>query len=978
MKHELNTCSKAWRHIFETRAYPQTCTQIQMLPPDRNEQGFSHLDPDISHQQFKRRRQFKDLVNGKSRKQSKVAKASRVARAVVLSGRGTIEDELQLENEVQAVDGYRFPEAGLEDDLEWMLAGSPVHDEDYWATQQSSKPAVASLTLPVRYISAAEGYGGSFQVHFVCLERRDVMPVAVVVFLAGLLTRKVMFACTSVHCKHSKGNVATFHGIDSMDNAVAPLCEHAQAIGEKILEVHGVALNHKNVKEQLFTALDVPGHDVMGIYIADTDFQGRGRPMLFVDDSYQMEQVFFWNGKLWCHDCRKGGRTPCRHVRHANEMVGLTSWTVVLRRMESEGAGKLEIDRNVNEARLMARQLAVEQEYKSQYLLSRQLVQFSNADYARAMEKRATGLLEWMAKSYKYSKTRDRYQVYPEPRRCISCEARLKYSSVSGQSYYCGQIMLPIEVYTGCCHSATCQKAGTVISYEGADDHMVNYGNRLLLPLELTEEYLRLYATSALSVSAWWEDKCNSYLRGNMLRGLSMSLEKLLSRRGQVSTAIAGTAELLDLARVYKCGCRTPTTISMDGIVLSTTRIAMPKYVKPWQLEGVEKSRATFAHERQLAPLQGSELKLLAEICNRSTGAALEGVKSAARHTRNAGLLVLLLLAIEKHDRDGKCCISSGLSGIASFLRASIAPVTSLIPYDYWSDVEAVSIGEQPSAAASMRELSVNATQMHKLCVELQKVSQDRRHPVWRAFKRFLGELMRCKKAIFAVDEESLYQELTEDEQKQLYATLPRKHPSQDDLSELWSTGSYFPGFPIVRRLKHVQINPNMARVCHKEQVMDAGCMPGVLLFYCVDHQCCIGFVVLDGGESPRVVYEVIMSRFKTLPQNVIYDNGCNLSQYILNRTPWIFRRTQVFVDAFHYHSHNNCASCFSTDQSPMLSEKWNTSLFEQRNARLTKLKETAPLMRSRVFMALLRVAVAKANYKYKFKEMRKQKHSLS
>jgi CxC4 like cysteine cluster associated with KDZ transposases len=740
------------------------------------------------------------------------------------------------------------------------------------------------------------------------------------------------------------------------------------------LQVHGVTIDRNNLQKQLFQEINTPATETLSTYVATEDFGERGRPMLFVDDSYQMEQVYFWSGKLWCHECRKGGRNPCRHVRHAKEVAESSCWSNILKRLEVEGAEKVVHDCELNAARAMARKAAVEDDFMQDYIVSRAAVKFSGASYARETEKRAMGLQRWLDKVFQYDRLRQRHQVYPEQVFCEYCKEPLSMQQTSGQSLYCGHILIPVDVYYGQCEKQCKRSLNKKISFKGDILHLANYGNRILMPLELCEEYLRLYAASALTVSAWWDDKANSYLRGVMQRQLGLSLQQVISRRGQISTAMAGIAELVDLASAFKCKCECLTTISMDGIVLSTMRIAMPKFTKPWQMEGNERSRSSYRHERQLPPLEQVERVVLAALCKKQDGSPPVNVKEVARSTLNYGLKLLLLLATYKSNEKGNCYISSGMKTIANFLQATVAPVTSLVPYDYWEDVEGVLGVSGEQVNKHMRELAVNAPHVHKLCIEITKITTDRQHRLWQAYSQFVQQMLECKCRVFAADEDGLYEDLDADQQRQIYEEMPRKHPTSRGLTELWSTGYYFPKFPIVRRVKEVLLNRNERVQCHKEAAMDAGCMPGVLLFYCVEHQCCIGFVVLEGGESPRIVHEVLLTRFKTLPQNVIYDNGCNLSEYIINRTPYLFRRTQVFVDAFHYYSHSNCARCFSTNESPMLSEHWNTSLFEQRNARLTKLKETAPLMRARVFMAMLRIAVAKGNMTYMRKEKEREK----
>ena len=75
--------------------------------------------------------------------------------------------------------------------------------------------------------------------------------------------------------------------------------------------------------------------------------------------------------------------------------------------------------------------------------------------------------------------------------------------------------------------------------------------------------------------------------------------------------------------------------------------------------------------------------------------------------------------------------------------------------------------------------------------------------------------------------------------------------------------------------------------------------------------------------ESPNIPFTVLFTRFiegnhlvcrfKTThvqisfivaPEVVIYDNGCNLHNYILNREPHFFRKTQFLIDRFHWPNH--------------------------------------------------------------------------
>jgi hypothetical protein len=183
------------------------------------------------------------------------------------------------------------------------------------------------------------------------------------------------------------------------------------------------------------------------------------------------------------------------------------------------------------------------------------------------------------------------------------------------------------------------------------------------------------------------------------------------------------------------------------------------------------------------------------------------------------------------------------------------------------------------------------------------------------------------------------------------------------DLEELWATGCYFPGHPVTRKMSHINLTREpQSELCSKHANPGGALAPGVVQFLCVEHKQCIGFVVLDAPESPRMVYEVLMTRFSQNSCIVLYDNACNLLEYILNRDPHPLRNMSFFVDGFHYASHKNCTPGFNTQQYPALLKQYNTSLVEQKNAKIARFKQTNPSKKYRTMVAGLRFAIALMN----------------
>jgi hypothetical protein len=69
----------------------------------------------------------------------------------------------------------------------------------------------------------------------------------------------------------------------------------------------------------------------------------------------------------------------------------------------------------------------------------------------------------------------------------------------------------------------------------------------------------------------------------------------------------------------------------------------------------------------------------------------------------------------------------------------------------------------------------------------------------------------------------------------------------------------------------------------------------GIMTFLCI-HGFCYGFHIIKGGESPNDVFTVIITRTKGL-KIIIYDNGCKIYEYFLNRMPGWLKKLIILID---------------------------------------------------------------------------------
>ena len=175
-------------------------------------------------------------------------------------------------------------------------------------------------------------------------------------------------------------------------------------------------------------------------------------------------------------------------------------------------------------------------------------------------------------------------------------------------------------------------------------------------------------------------------------------------------------------------------------------------------------------------------------------------------------------------------------------------------------------------------------------------------------------------------------------------------------------TGVYAPHFPIIKTVPFVPLSgPEVSRPCAKHAKGNTHLGPGVILLWCVEHRCCIGFSVMTKAESPRTLYELLATRFRTPPPIVIYDNACNVCAYAMNRNPALFRDTHFLSDALHFPAHVNCAPTFDSARFRHLFTGASV-IHEQKNRDLAKLKKNAPHMLYVTFAALLAWAISRLN----------------
>ncbi|KAI9140582.1 hypothetical protein BKA69DRAFT_1029440, partial [Paraphysoderma sedebokerense] len=135
----------------------------------------------------------------------------------------------------------------------------------------------------------------------------------------------------------------------------------------------------------------------------------------------------------------------------------------------------------------------------------------------------------------------------------------------------------------------------------------------------------------------------------------------------------------------------------------------------------------------------------------------------------------------------------------------------------------------------------------------------------------------------------------------------------------------------------------------------------GTLTVFCAEHRICLGAYVLHEKESQATAFEFLYTRCSQAPKYVVYDNACNVQEYVLNREPAFFKNTMFLVDGLHFQDHINCSAAFDCRLYSCMWRKTSV-LAEQKNVKFRPLRKIAPFCNKRTFFTLLRFFVHMIN----------------
>jgi hypothetical protein len=399
---------------------------------------------------------------------------------------------------------------------------------------------------------------------------------------------------------------------------------------------------------------------------------------------------------------------------------------------------------------------------------------------------------------------------------------------------------------------------------------------------------------------------------------------------------ITGFLKLIDYPPDhFKC-CENPQVVCIDGIVLSADRrtVRTRDLKSPWLL-GVWGANRRFStrRSRSLWPLDAEFKDLIKSYVNSQMGISEQDLivlEEQATLSNSKCITNFFRVCSERPDSFHYKC-PKPLRSFFECIYKLIAPTSAILPCTVWdtaaaiiqrSDVSEEDVGQFNNYAPASSGLIIfiaAATGPHKECGLV-------------LLKYLLQKSMDCFRTS-GQGESPIIDHVNDS------TTNARQ--------EVAETGVYFPGKPVIRSIYKISFEKEKEGSCNKEYY------PGTLLFWCAEHKKCLGFYILTSPESLFQVYSIIVTRFPQAPSVIIYDNGCNLDDYIMNRSPQHFANTIIISDGFHWCNHKNCGCMYNSNLYISL-RNINSVLHEQKNSCLDKLKPISIHMRYDSFYELL------------------------
>lgn len=493
-----------------------------------------------------------------------------------------------------------------------------------------------------------------------------------------------------------------------------------------------------------------------------------------------------------------------------------------------------------------------------------------------------------------------------EKSRC--CDVDCDYIKAKTQSNYTEMFSLHGYALLEPIQSSVCRICHTRYDFDGRSLGLLNYGNRFLFTVELILDLLEFKAISGTPTYSYWQARSNTMLKAWTREETAAMKKSWMNMSGRVNGIMTAYLSLVDYPSNHFQCCKDPEVVCIDGIVLSVESRRI-NTTTPWVDSHALRTRFTKKEDRSIVVLSAQQKQILKDFIR--IGTQLEDLELLASEIGSpVGDFILCNIISDRRNPQVLQCPPL-LKRFYQSLYKWISPACSIAPSSTWDMLKKIVILEQIPFNYIARATELSPVLRDILSYITTTVGHHRKY---NSGIQLLAQILLKAKGCYSpvVEPRGGYKNPIRpvNENERVLFTSPSQ--------EVIATGAYFPGRPYHSVVQDIYLN-NEAAACNKLYKKQGRLGAGTLLFWCGVHRKCLGFYIMKSAESCKTVFQILATRFPKQPRVIIYDNGCNLSEYILNRAPGPFKDSYILSDGFHWKNHTNCGVSFNSKLYPAL-----------------------------------------------------------
>jgi hypothetical protein len=441
--------------------------------------------------------------------------------------------------------------------------------------------------------------------------------------------------------------------------------------------------------------------------------------------------------------------------------------------------------------------------------------------------------------------------------------------------------------------------------FDGRALGILNYSNKYLFTVELILDLLEFKSLSGTPTYSYWQARCNTLLKSWTKEETLGFKKKWMSMAGRVNGIMTAFLSLVDYPETHFQCCKDPEVVCIDGIVLSVESRRI-NTTSPWLHTDGLRGRFSTKEDRSIVTLTPKQKEILKQFIRE--GVFLEDFHLLCEDIEDPLGSFMLQNITQSTTINQLVFCHPLLKRFYQSLYKCISPACSVVPSSTWAFLSQI-VAENHISFELFPLIAEQSPILADICSYITQQSGNTRR--YNLGIKLLKHMLTKSKGCFS-NPRANYQNpirAVSEEERVSFASVTQ---------EVLETGAYFPGRPYHSIVKDIHLTKESA-LCNKLYKNKGRLGAGTLLFWCGIHRKCLGFYIMQSAESCKTVFQILATRFPRQPRVIIYDNGCNLSEYILNRAPGPFKDTYILSDGFHWKNHTNCGMSYNSKLYPAL-----------------------------------------------------------